>query len=54
MRQLVSRYADLPLGYADAAMIACAERRGRRVLTLGAHLDVVAKEGTFAVVELAD
>ena len=53
VRQLVSRYADLPLGYTDAAVIACAERRGRRVLTLDVHFDVVAKEGTFAVVELA-
>ena len=52
VRQLVSRYADLPLDYADAAVIACAERRGQRVLTLDAHLDVVAKEGTFAVVDL--
>ncbi len=31
VRQLVSRYADLPLGYADAAVIACAERRDQRV-----------------------
>ena len=38
VRQLVSRYAELPLGYADAAVIACAERRGQRVLTLDAHL----------------
>ncbi len=25
VRELVARYADLPLGYADAAVIACAE-----------------------------
>ncbi len=32
IRSLVRRYADLPLGFADAAVIACAERRGGRVL----------------------
>ena len=52
VRQLVSRYADLPLGYADAAVIACAERRGQRVLTLDAHFDVVAQEGAFTVIDL--
>lgn len=52
VRQLVNRYADLPLGYADAAVIACAERRGRRILTLDPRATVVAKEGTFAIVEL--
>jgi predicted nucleic acid-binding protein len=34
VRQLVNRYANLPLGYADAAVIACAERSGGKVLTL--------------------
>lgn len=34
VRELAERYADLPLGYADAAVIACAERNGGRVLTL--------------------
>ena len=32
IRALVERYADLPLGFADAAVIACAERHGGRVL----------------------
>ena len=36
IRELVSRYADLPLGVADAAVSACAERNGGRVLTLDA------------------
>jgi uncharacterized protein len=52
VRHLVSRYADLPLGYADATVIACAERHGQRVLTLDAHLSVVAREGGFSVVAL--
>ena len=29
-RELVARYADLSLGYVDAAVIACAERSGGR------------------------
>ena len=48
--ELVTRYRDLPLGYADAAVIACAERRGGRVLTLDhRHFGVVAREGTIQV-----
>jgi predicted nucleic acid-binding protein len=34
IRELVSRYSSLPLGFADASVIACAERNGRRVLTV--------------------
>ena len=34
---LVARYEDLPLGLADALVIACAERRGGKVLSLDAH-----------------
>ncbi len=33
VRVLVTRYRVLPLGYSDAAVIACAIRNGRRVLT---------------------
>jgi predicted nucleic acid-binding protein len=45
---LMTRYADLPLGFADSAMIACAERSGRRVLTLDRRdFSVVAGEGTI-------
>lgn len=46
IRVLVRRYADLPLGFADASVIACAERSGGRVLTLDRrHFGVVAREG---------
>jgi hypothetical protein len=34
VRELTGRYADLPLGLVDAAVIACAERNGLRTLTL--------------------
>lgn len=52
VRQLVSRYADLPLSSADAAVIACASRRGQRVLTRDAHVGVAAKERTVKAVDL--
>jgi predicted nucleic acid-binding protein len=46
VRELILRYADLPLGLADATVIACAERHGRAVLTLDQrHFGVVAREG---------
>ena len=45
IRWLVNRYADLPLGFADAAVMACAERHGGRVLTLDLrHFGVVARD----------
>jgi len=48
IRELVRRYADLPLGLADASVIACAERHGGSVLTLDhRHFDAVAREGTI-------
>jgi predicted nucleic acid-binding protein len=41
----------LPLGSADAAVIACAERHGGRVLTLDRrHFGVVEREGTISLV----
>jgi hypothetical protein len=50
IRELIKRYADLPLGFADAAVIACAERRGGRVLTLDVRdFGVVSREGTIRV-----
>lgn len=50
VRELTTGYSDLPLGYADAAVVACAERNGGRVLTLDErHFGVVAGEGTIAV-----
>lgn len=49
--RLITRYRDLPLGYADAAVIACAERHGGRVLTTDwRHFSVVAGEGTISVI----
>ncbi len=50
VRELVRRYADLPLGISDAAVIACAERNGGRVLTLDVRdFSIVAKEGKITV-----
>jgi uncharacterized protein len=50
IRNLVSRYASLPLGVADASVIACAERHGGRVATLDRrHFPIVAREGLLAV-----
>jgi len=50
--ELVERYADLPLGFVDAAVIACAERNGGRVLTYDdRHFGVVAGEGTITLVQ---
>jgi predicted nucleic acid-binding protein len=51
VQQLVNRYADLPLGLADAAVIACAERHGGQVATLDyRHFGTVAGEGTIQIV----
>ena len=51
IRELVMRYIDLPLGFADASVIACAERRGGRILTYDfRHFPVVAREGTIQIV----
>ena len=51
IRQLVERYANLPLGFADAAVIACAERHDGRTLTTDRrHFPVVARgERTITV-----
>jgi uncharacterized protein len=35
IRELASRYESLPLGFSDAAVIACAERGGGRVPGVG-------------------
>lgn len=45
VRELIKRYADLPLGFADATVVACAERSGGRVLAFDRDFDVVAREG---------
>lgn len=48
---LIVRYNDLPLGFSDAAVIACAERNGGLVATLDyRHFGVVASEGTIRIV----
>ena len=45
VRELVSRYASLRLGIADACVVACAERNSGRVLTLDRrHFDVVSRD----------
>ncbi|MGH2562721.1 MAG: type II toxin-antitoxin system VapC family toxin [Thermomicrobiales bacterium] len=50
IQELVQRYDDFPLGFADAAVIACAERHGGKVLTLDLrHFGVVAREGTITI-----
>jgi uncharacterized protein len=51
IRQLVGRYSDLPLGFSDASVVACAERSGGSVLTLDlCDFGVVAREGTISLV----
>lgn len=49
IRELVTRYADMALGFSDASVVACAERASKgRVLTLDRrHFDVVAREGNI-------
>jgi uncharacterized protein len=50
IRALVVRHDDLPLGFSDAAVIACAERSGGRVLTLDVRdFGVVAREGSISI-----
>lgn len=52
IRELMDRYGNLPLGLADAAVIACAERQpDHAVLTLDRRdFDLVAAEGNIRVV----
>jgi predicted nucleic acid-binding protein len=48
---LLDQYADLRLGLADAGVIACAERRGGRVLTFDERdFAPVARAGTITIV----
>ncbi len=50
IRGLVGRYADLSLGLVDAAVIACAERNGGRVLTLDQRdFSVVGREVSLTI-----
>jgi predicted nucleic acid-binding protein len=49
-RQLAKKYESLPLGFTDAAVAACAEANGKRVLTLDTHdFSVVGKETGLTV-----
>ena len=53
IQELVDRYADLPLGLSDAAVIACAERLRAPVATLDyRHFGAVAREGTIDILPL--
>lgn len=46
--ELVQKYADFPLGFADAAVVACAERNGGMVATLDyRHFGPIANQGTI-------
>jgi predicted nucleic acid-binding protein len=48
--ELLERYDDLRLDFADASVIACAERNGGRVLTLDTrHFVPVAREGAITI-----
>lgn len=50
IRELVERYEDLPLGAADASVVACAERSGGAVLTLDVRdFSIVAREGAIEI-----
>jgi predicted nucleic acid-binding protein len=50
IRELATRYRDLPLGAVDASVVACAERNGGRVLTLDRRdFDVVGREGKLVI-----
>jgi uncharacterized protein len=51
IRTLIVRYASLSLGFADAAVVACAERRGGRVLTFDRRdFNVLARDASLTVV----
>ncbi len=46
VRALTQRYADMPLGLADAAVVACADRNGGRALSLDhRYFSALAHEG---------
>jgi len=52
VRELLWRYASLPLGFADAAVVACAERTSGLVLTFDVRdFPVVAQGGSIALAE---
>lgn len=50
IHELVRRYGDLPLGTADASVVACAERSGGRVLTFDVRdFGVVARKAPITL-----
>lgn len=50
-QQVMDRYEQLPLGVADALVVACAERHGGRVLSFDfRHFGVVAGDGLLELV----
>ena len=50
VRRLAERYADLPLGYADATVITCALKYGGRVVSLDRRdFEVVQRELDFTL-----
>jgi predicted nucleic acid-binding protein len=49
---LLGRYADLRLGFADAAVVACAERNGGTVLTFDLRDFSVIGEGRIRIAPL--
>jgi predicted nucleic acid-binding protein len=49
-RKLAMKYADLPLGFTDAAVAACGEANGGRVLTLDTRdFSVIRKEAGLTI-----
>ncbi len=49
--ELLERYADQGLGFADAAVVACAERHGGQILSFDRReLDVVARDVPITIV----
>ena len=49
--ELLGRYGDLHLGFADAAVVACAERNGGRVLTFDrSTFEVVSRDVPISLV----
>lgn len=49
--ELMMRFSDLPLGFSDAAVIACAERNGGRVLTFDRRdFEVIARDVPITLV----
>ncbi len=46
--ELIRRYKDFPLGFADAAVVACGERNGGLIATLDfRHFGPIAREGSI-------